>query len=177
MTPTPKLTPIIFIKTCVCGCGRKFEVNLNTLHGRRKKYYDVACKTGLATRKRQANKKPIAPRECKICGRMFTPAKMDTALYCSEYCKGVQHRASQTKNGTRRAEKKVTMKRPAYPVNATGAGSGIKDVKRSAHVVTREEQRMDLLIRATQLPGYNPRNPEPFIRMVAERARIESNGG
>jgi len=168
MTPTPKLAPIIFIKTCVCGCGRKFEVNLNTLHGRRQKYYCSGCKTDHATRKRHANKKPIAPRECKICGKTFTPAKMDTALYCSEYCKGVQHRATQTANGTRRAEKKACIKRPSYPVNATGAGSRIKDVKRSARVVTREEERMDLLIRASRLPGYNPHNPEPFIGLVAD---------
>jgi hypothetical protein len=151
----------IVTRVCICGCKQEFTVNMSDNGASQRLYFSRSCKDKVNYAKHRKTFEPIA---CEVCGQTFTPDKITTKT-CSAECRAERKREWRRTHETKRVKPAT----PQYRKESTLAGSGVKNVKRLAHVVSRERKRQDDLYLATLEPDYNPRFPEVYIQRVLAR--------
>jgi len=100
-------------------------------------------------------------RECK------KPLYGKIRKYCDNVCGSRERHLADAQRRCVVTRVKAPRATPVIPAAKTGAGSGVKPLAQ-ASLSARDTQRMDDLVEASRLPGYNPHNPEPYVRFIRE---------
>ena len=134
----------IVTRSCICGCGSEFAAK-NSYH----KYFDESHKPVRNRSRRQA---------WKVCQNPECGAQIHNGLkYCNNLC---GNRARHIKDSLKKG---LPILEPApAPVRLQNPNEGklVAHIPVNADKLERERLRMDALVRASRLPGYNPRHPE-----------------
>ena len=100
-------------------------------------------------------------RECK------KPLYGKVRKYCDNVCGSRERHLADAQRRCVVTRVKPPIATPVIPDAAIGAGSGVKSLAQ-ASLSERDWQRIDDLVQANKLLGYNPHNPEPYVRFIRE---------
>jgi len=154
-TPGCKTHPTGKQKYCqACAAERHYQSKVRS-SAKKKAEFEAGINTS----------EPFGVCGCRECKK---PLYGKVRKYCDNVCGSREWHLADAQRRCVVTRVKPPRATPVIPAAKTGGGSGVKWIIRETSLSERELQRIDDLAHASRLPGYNPHNPEPYVRFIRE---------
>lgn len=158
--------PVVVIRVCACGCGQTFETPKRADSRHQRRYVDKSHigrhKTQLAKDSKAAGLSKAKKRECACgCGQTFFISEYPSRKYAPGCTNKVESVFSKP-------AKKTPPPAPLKPGTHAPYANTYVQLKNMPETSRREQARIDKIVRASKLPGYNKHTPDRFIRMLSD---------